>query len=414
MGAWAVIACDQYTSEPEYWDRAARIAQGKASALHCILPELYLHSRGAQAAAAAIKKTMKDYLERGIFRVLPPGLVLVDRKTPFHASRRGMTLALDMEHYDYRPGTSSLIRPTEGTIEERLPPRIKIRKGAALELPHIMVLIDDPRNEILEPLFDMAAREAPVYDADLMLDGGHITGRWLPAQKAAPHLARALTALKERGGLGGFLFAMGDGNHSLATAKAVWEEIKPSLSGEEQKTHPLRHALVEVVNLYDPGIEFHAIHRLITEIHPADFFAFLRQRPDFTLSTPDTPAAVFAAREEASRSLSEAFAAGVLSPGENALLFFQKNEKLLPTAAIQNLLEEFLRAHKGKIDYIHGEQSLAALSRRDGSAGILLPALPKEQLFPVVLKEGVLPRKTFSLGEAPEKRFYVEARRIEC
>jgi hypothetical protein len=258
----------------------------------------------------------------------------------------------------------------------------------------------------------MAAGGKPVYEGELMLAGGHVAGRWLSAEKAAPHLARALTALKERGGEQGFLFAMGDGNHSLATAKAVWEEIKPALSVEERQTHPLRHALVEVVNLYDPGIEFHAIHRLLTEIRPEDFFAFLRQRPGFTLTQTDRAEEVFSAVTEASRSSGDSFAAGVLSRNENAVLSFQKGAQLLPTAAIQRVLEEFLRAHGGKIDYIHGEASLSALSLRGNSAGIVLPALPKDRLFPVVITEGVLPRKSFSLGEAPEKRFYIEARRI--
>ncbi|MDR1932991.1 MAG: DUF1015 domain-containing protein [Spirochaetales bacterium] len=408
IGEWAVIACDQYTSEPEYWNRAARIAEGKPSALHCILPELYLHSDRADSAIAAIKNTMKDYLARGILRPLPPGLILVDRKTPFHKSRRGVALALDMEHYDYKPGSQSLIRPTEGTIVERLPPRVKIRRDAALELSHVMVLIDDPKNELMGELFDMAAGETPVYEGELMLGGGSVTGRWLSAEKAAPHLAESLSVLSR--GAGNLLFAMGDGNHSLATAKAVWEETKPSLSAQQRKNHPLRYALAEVVNLYDPGLEFHAIHRIIKEINPADFFSFLRGKPGFTLETTssaDETAALCAAGRGP-----DTFTAGLLSRGEYAVIRFRKAGAIIPTGIIQSLIEEFQGAHGGKIDYIHGGDSLFALSAGENTAGLLLPALSEDKLFPAVIQDGVLPRKTFSLGEAPEKRFYLEGRRI--
>ncbi|MDR1626637.1 MAG: DUF1015 domain-containing protein [Spirochaetia bacterium] len=424
IGSWAVIACDQYTSEPEYWDKVARVAEGKPSALHCVLPELYLGSEKAEGAIAAIQKTMGDYVASGILRPLPPGLVLVERSTPYHALRRGVMLALDMERYDYRPGTSSLIRPTEGTIVERLPPRIRIRRDAALELPHIMVLIDDRQDEALGRLFGLAAAGRPVYDGELMLGCGRVRGRFLEAGKAGPALAEALGALQKESGHPQLLFAMGDGNHSLAAAKAAWEEIRPGLSPGERERHPARHALVEIVNLYDPGVEFHPIHRVLTGADPRRFFAFLGQKPGFVLkktsSFEETKSLCAAAWEDGDGQAF--FTLGLLSAGETALLRIPRDGAALPTAAAQRLLEEFCSGGggegstggktEGKIDYIHGGDSLFSLCAGGQALGVLLPGLPKSELFPLVLRDGTLPRKAFSIGEAPEKRFYLEARRI--
>jgi hypothetical protein len=419
ISSWAVIACDQYTSEPEYWRSVADWVGNKPSTLHCILPELLLESAGAEEAINGIKKTMAAYLKTGIVRSLPPGLILTERATPFHPSRRGMVLALDMERYDYKPGAESLIRPTEGTILERIPPRVKIRREAALELPHIMVLIDDPQNSVIDGLFRAAASEPPLYEGDLMLGSGHIRGYFLAAEKAAPVLAESLSSLRERGGKGNFLFAVGDGNHSLATAKAVWEEKKALLPPEARTGHPARYALAEIVNLYDPGIEFRPIHRILTGIPAADFFAFIRRKPGFSLekkaSFAETEAAcapppAFQPVHPGSRS--PVYHAGILSRNGQAVLSFAKDGSFLPTGIIQDILGQFLREHPGKIDYIHGRDSLFALSARENSAGILLPALLKEELFPAVIRGGVLPRKAFSLGEAPEKRFYLEARKV--
>jgi hypothetical protein len=417
ISSWAVIACDQYTSEPEYWNRVADIAKGKPSALHCVLPELYLKSEKAEDAIAAIKKTMREYAAAGILRPLPPGLMLVDRSTPCHASRKGMMLALDMEYYDYKTGAESLIRPTEGTIVERLPPRIRIRRDALIELPHIMVLIDDKHNEALGRLFELAAAEKPVYDGELMLGCGRVSGRFLPAEKAKPVLADALISLQKNSGHPRLLFAMGDGNHSLAAAKAAWEEIKPGLSPEEQKSHPARHALAEIVNLYDPGVEFHPIHCVIEGVNPAEFFAFPEKKAGFSLrrtasfeETKDLCAAAWK-----NGGAEPFFTVGVLSAGKTAILRFPKDGAVLPAAAAQKLLEDFSAGGgKGKIDYIHGWDSLSSLCAGEAALGLFLPALPKAELFPVVLRDGVLPRKAFSIGEAPEKRFYLEARRIKA
>jgi hypothetical protein len=422
--SWAVIACDQYTSQPEFWDRAVSIAEGKPSTLHCILPELYLKSGKTEEAAAAIKKTMMEYLAGGILRPLPPGLILVDRSTPFHTSRRGMVLALDMEHYDYTPESRSLIRPTEGTIVERLPPRIRIRRDAAIELPHIMVLIDDKQNDVLGGLFELARGERPVYEGDLMMDCGHISGRFLSAEKARGILAEGLAALQKNSAHPEILFAMGDGNHSLAAAKAAWQEIRPRLSSEERESHPARYALVEVVSLYDPGIDFHPIHRVLEGVDPAAFFAFLEKQPGVSLKKT----ASFAETEDLcacawkNEDRETVFTVGVLSAGEAALLRFPKDGAILPTAAAQKFLEEFsaVRAERtegaegkeGKIDYIHGTDSFLSLCSGKTSLGLFLPALPKSKLFPIVRRDGVLPRKAFSIGEAQEKRFYLEARRI--
>jgi hypothetical protein len=414
--SWAVIACDQYTSQPEFWDRAARIVEGKPSTLRCILPELYLKSGKTGEAAATIKKAMTDYLADGVLRPLPPGLILVDRSTPYHASRRGMVLALDMECYDYTPESRSLIRPTEGTIVERLPPRIRIRRDAVIELPHIMVLIDDEQNAVLGGLFELARGERPVYEGDLMMNCGHISGRFLPSHKAQGLLAEGLAALQKNSSHPEILFAMGDGNHSLAAAKAAWQEIRAPLSPVERESHPARYALVEVVSLYDPGIEFHPIHRVLEGVHPAAFFAFLEKKPGFSLkktaSFAETESLCASAWKNEDRET--VFTIGVLAAGESALLRFPKDGAILPTAAAQKLLEEFSSAEgeEGKIDYIHGTDSLFSLCSGKTSLGLFLPALPKSKLFPIVRRDGVLPRKAFSIGEAPEKRFYLEARRI--
>jgi hypothetical protein len=420
IGAWAVIACDQYTSEPEYWENVARLVGDKPSALRCVLPELYLGSERTGEAIAAIKKTMNEYMASGILRPLPPGIMLVDRSTPCHASRRGMMLALDMEHYDYRPGTQSLIRPTEGTIVERLPPRIRIRSDAALELPHIMVLIDDRRDEALGRLFELASDEKPVYDGELMMGCGRVQGRFVGAENAKPVLAEALEALRKESGHPQMLFALGDGNHSLAAAKAAWEQIKPGLSPAERERHPARHALAEIVNLYDPGIEFHPIHRVLAGADPARFFAFLGKKPGFVLKKTSSFEETQGLCADAWKNgdAQEFCTVGLLSAGQTALLRFPREGAALPTAAAQTLLEEFRAAggagNAGEIDYIHGEAALFSLCRRDAALGVLLPAFPKSKLFPLVFREGALPRKAFSIGEAPEKRFYLEARRIKA
>ena len=407
ISTWAVVACDQYTSEPGYWSAVAAVAKDRPSALHCILPEIFLESPDVEQRMLSIKRTMADYLARGFLRKLPPGLILVDRRTVFHPSRKGIVLALDLEKYDYNRGTKSLIRPTEDTILERIPPRIKIRREAPLELPHIMILIDNPEKSVIEPLFDAGAGEPPLYDADLMMDGGHIVGRYLPTETASPLLAASLSRLAGRGNGDPLLFAVGDGNHSLATAKAVWEELKPGLPKQLTASHPARFALVEIVNLYDSGIEFEPIHRILTGISPAEFLRYIEKIPG---ADPRRTQSFAEVRE----LCADGSLVGVLSAEWSAAIKTRSDGSRLPTGAVQELLEDFLRTRKeGGIDYIHGTDSLFSLCRRQDTVGFLLPPLPKRELFPAVIGGEVLPRKAFSIGEAPEKRFYLEGRRLD-
>lgn len=421
---WAVIACDQYTSEPGYWDEVASLTVGHPSTLELIFPEVYLEEADSEGRIAAINQAMARYLADGTLVPQPPGFVLLDRKTAHAPSRKGLIVALDLEHYDYRPGASSLIRATEGTILERLPPRIKVRQHASIELPHIMVLIDDPGQTVIEPLFEQQ-REL-LYDTELMQGGGHLRG-WrvddAPSlQQVAAKLAQLIEpeAFNARYGISGrapVLYAMGDGNHSFATAKAIWEQLKAETTDPQViMDHPARYALVELVNLHDPGLEFEAIHRVLfgAELEPLsaamqDFFA----AQGSTLRRIDcaNPAELAAARTEADHDGNQ------LIPfvcGQRCGLFVLEQPALqLTVASLQAFLDPFLQRQPAvKIDYIHGDDTVVSLGGRSGNIGFILPALSKHELFKTIILDGALPRKTFSMGEADEKRFYLECRRI--
>ena len=415
--AWAVVACDQYSSEREYWEGVRERVGGKPSTLNLIFPECYLEDADKDERILRIQSAMRDYLDRGVLSGAGEGFILVERRTPFEPEpRKGLVIAVDLEKYEYGKGSASLIRPTEGTIVERLPPRMKIRRGAPLELPHIMLLIDDPDRTVIEPLY--AARETlkPLYDFELMTGSGHVRGWQVRGGEALGRIADALTRLadpeaykRKYGKDGVLLFAVGDGNHSLATAKATWEEIKQANAGKPGvDSHPARWALVELVNIYDEGLPFHPIHRVLFQADEKAFLEELARLGDCAIEETSRSAAYAAVDEGAAE---HRFA--ILTAGGARLVRFPRPKANLAAGTIQEFLDGYLARHpETGIDYIHGRESLETLAAKPGSLGIYLPPIDKAGFFGTVIRDGVMPRKTFSMGEAPEKRFYIEARKI--
>ena len=423
MRKWAVIACDQYTSDRDYWQRLAVQTRGAATTLNLIFPEVYLEDDDAEQRIAAINRSMEQYLADGSLVEQPPGFILVDRQTCAVPSRKGLVLALDLERYDYNKGAQSLIRATEGTILDRLPPRIKVRKNAPIELPHIMVLIDDPQRTVIEPLFSEKLELA--YNFELLENGGHVKGFRVDRPELISQVAGALekladpAAYRDKYQVDGevMLFAMGDGNHSFATAKAIWEQLKAETTDFATiSNHPARYALVELVNVHDPGLEFEAIHRVLFNIDPAelkqqmaDFFAG-RGTPLTITACADLEAAeALAAKDQQAHAFPAVFA------GQFSDCRIDRPEFTLAVATLQACLDSFLQDHPGsRIDYIHGIRPVTELGSKKDSAGFYLPSISKHDLFKTIVLDGALPRKTFSMGEADEKRFYLECRRIKA
>ena len=412
---WAVVACDQYTSEPQYWQQLRREIGDAASTLHLIFPEAYLGADDSAKRIARIQATMQRYLADGVL-VEHHGAVLVERRSGAH-TRRGLMLELDLEHYDFSATSKSLIRPTEGTIVERLAPRIEVRRGAELELPHILVLIDDPLRTVIEPA--AAGRDAmrALYDTELMAGGGHLSG-FAIGQAQAGAVQRALLALIEPQafaarlavppGTAPMLFAVGDGNHSLATAKAIWQQSRDALG----PTHPSRYALVEVVNIHDEALVFEPIHRLLFGVR-GDVHAALAEQFAAKLRITDVAdAAAMRQRVHAAAAPAQAF--GIVGPGARfAVAEIAAAPAPLAVGTLQGFVDAFI-AHGGAadVDYVHGDDVLERLGQQPGQIGLHLATVPKSELLRRVLLDGPLPRKTFSMGEAHDKRFYFEARRI--
>ena len=393
---WACIACDQYTSEPEYWRKAYETAGSAPSALRLILPEVNL--KQSEQLIPGIHAAMADYLREGLLvPAVDPGFVLCERTVPA-GNRLGLVCAVDLEQYSFEKGSLPLVRPTEQTIASRLPPRLVIRRGAPVELTHIMILIDDPGRTVLEPLQAKKDSLRKLYDFDLMMNGGHLKGWAVDAEEDLRHVDDALSALLAKLGENPLLLAVGDGNHSLATAKAYWEELKQGLSPEEQENHPARFALCEIVNIHDNALLFEPIHRVVTGTDPA---ALLQDWQ------------AYAAGRGMTLCAAEGHAFTVVCADGDTAVTVGNPEGAIPCETIQKFLDDFLARHpEAEIDYIHGEQSLRALASRPGAVGFLLPEIDKNGFFSDVKKLGVLPRKTFSMGEADEKRFYMEAKKI--
>jgi hypothetical protein len=412
---WAVIACDQFTSQPEYWNEVEKIVGGAPSTLNLTFPEVYLEQPGGEERIQNVQTSMRNYMEEGILQP-HDGLVYVERSVA-GKTRKGIVLCLDLEAYDYNKGSSSLIRATEGTIVDRLPPRIKIREGATIELPHILVLIDDPDRTVIEPLAAAKNRLEKLYDFDLMFDSGHLSG-YAVNEELENKVVDALRGLANpetfaaKYEIGNdepvLLFAMGDGNHSLATAKAIWEKVKPQVGMD----HPARYALVEIENVHDEGLEFEPIHRVLFGLKK-DLFAELETYFGANFSYKPVASA-----EEMVRAVDNASgekqAIGLVGGGKAfGVIEIADPSSNLPVGTIQPFIDAFLKAGGAeKVDYVHGKDVTVKLGTQPGNAGIYLPGMDKSDLFKTVILDGALPRKTFSMGEAREKRFYMEARKI--
>ncbi|MEI6290089.1 MAG: DUF1015 domain-containing protein [Chloroflexota bacterium] len=414
LSKWSVIACDQFTSQPEYWHRVEEIVGSEQSTLKLTLPEVYLEASDEGERINRIQNQMRSVLDEK-FLTPSDGLIYLER-TVDGRTRKGLMLALDLEKYDFSKGSTSLIRATEGTIVERLPPRMKIREGAALEFPHIIVLIDDVNKTVIEPISAAKKGLTKLYDFELMLGSGHLAG-----YQVSPELeAQVVTAIRELAKPEVFsnkyqvenkpvlLFAMGDGNHSLATAKAIWEKIKGTVGME----HPARYALVEIENVQDDALNFEPIHRVIFGLKKNIFIElekyFGSQYHYQSVSSLETMV------QEVDLHRGKSHKIGIIGGGQSyGVIEIENSNSNLPVGTIQNFLDPFIKSGGAeKIDYVHGSEVTSSLGSKSGNAGIYLPGMKKSDLFKTVILDGALPRKTFSMGEAHEKRFYLEARKI--
>ena len=399
MSLWSVIACDQYTSRPEYWQRVEERVGRAPSTLRLILPESCLEGPSVETDIMEVNNTMSRYLREGRFQEYPEALIYVERTLDNGRVRRGLVGAVDLEAYDYEPGSASPVRATEGTVMSRIPPRVAVRKNAPIELPHAMLLVDDPHRMMIEPLSARTGEMEKLYDFELMERGGHIRG-WLLTEELKVQTLQALNTWKDRAeqDLDGLLFAVGDGNHSLATAKECWERRKGMVPQDRWDAEPARYALCELVNLHDDSLEFEPIHRVVFGVRP----------------------------EELLDALMDYYPSAVQGRGEGHVIPFVINrwsrgeitvtrpQCQLTVGTLQSFLDSYIAARpRVRIDYIHGEDEARKLAgEREDAVAFLMPAMDKSQLFPTVVHDGVLPRKTFSMGEAHDKRFYLEARKI--
>ena len=401
---WSVVACDQYTSQPEYWQRVEETVGRAPSALRLILPESCLEGPSVETDIMEINNTMSRYLREGRFTEHPGALFYVERTLSTGKIRRGLIGMVDLEQYDYEPGAETPIRATEGTVLSRIPPRVAVRKNAPIELPHVMLLVDDPEKTVIEPLADQTGSMEVLYDFDLMEGGGHIKG-WELTEEQKKQTANALSALADpakfnaRYGTGDepvLLFAVGDGNHSLATAKECYERQKRLAPPDRWADLPARFALCELVNLHDDSLTFAPIHRVVFHTDPQALLTALIHHYPGTVR---------------GRELQGQILHYVFADGEGDLTIPDPPSHL-PVGTLQQFLDDYLSSHTGRVDYIHGEDVARQFAARPGNITFLLPAMDKEELFPCVIHDGVLPRKTFSMGEANDKRFYLEARKI--
>ncbi len=404
---WAVVACDQYNANPEYWERVQRLVGNNASTFHIILPEIYLDD-DHEDRILAITAEMEAYVAEGVVEALPPGFVLVQRQLK-DGIRTGLVAMIDLEKYRYKPTKNTLIRPTEQTVMERIPPRVAIRKPALLESPHILVLLNDPRKKVIEPLLRRMKKFPLLYDFDLMENGGKITGHFVGDKQEIDELYERLEMIAEENEI---LFAVGDGNHSLATAKAVWDEFKQKLDPKERRKHPKRFALVEVVNLFDEGLIFEPIHRVVTGIDTNQLISDLIR----LFNHRNMGAKIFFKRSSATKfsNAPEGQSIDFIAKDRKGYILLTNPEHEMEAVNFQNVLDEFIRIHpEAKIEYIHGEDELARICEQDKATGFILPSLNKDSFIEVLAKHGVLPKKCFSLGEANEKRYYLETRLLD-
>ena len=401
MTKWSVVACDQFTSQPEYWAALEEQCKDVPSTLHLMLPEAYLSSRDQFEEAKRINAEMDRCLADGVFRELKDSYVYLERTLRSGTVRRGLLGVLDLDAYDYSRTSASPIRATEGTVEDRLPPRVRVREGAALEMPHIMVFIDDPADSVMGMLTGHKSCLPELYDFDLSADGGHIRG-WQVSGEAADALEKVIDVLADPemlraryGDAAPAIFAMGDGNHSLATAKKCWEAIKPTLSEAERQTHPARYGMVELVNIHDDAITFEPIHKVLFGTDPEAF-----------LTEAEASFGSLGGVADTCHVLRLLTAAGEREITVRGLTIGQL------IGAAEEFCQRYLAAHGGKIDYIHNDETAIDMGHRSDGAAVLLPKMEKGELFPSIVRSGPFPKKSFSIGHAEDKRYYLECRRI--
>ncbi len=402
MELWSVVACDQFSSQPEYWDTLDALVGEAPSTLRLMLPEAYLESRDQFAEAEKINALMEKYLSEDVFEVLPQSYIYVERTLADGRLRRGLMGVLDLDEYDYSADSASPIRATEGTVVDRLPPRVRVRRGAALEMPHIMVFIDDEADSVLGLLRKKRESLEKLYDFPLNAGGGHIRGYAVKGEGAGS-LEKAIDALGDEGALRArygnaapVIFAMGDGNHSLATAKKCWEEIKPILSEEERETHPARYSLVELVNIHDEAISFEPIHKVVFETEPSEFVAHCEKW-----------------WAEHSREGSNSHSIRLVVGEEERELSVSGLTIGQLIGCAEEFCQSYMASHGGRIDYIHNDDTAIAMGRSEGCAALLLPPMEKGELFPSIIQSGPFPKKSFSIGHAEDKRYYLECRKIK-
>ena len=386
---FAVVSCDQFTSQRDYWEKLAAEVGDAPSALKLIFPEVYLEDGDAKERIAAINATMQSYLDGGVFRTLKDSFVLVKRETAYGNTRLGIVAPVDLEEYSYVHPTEATIRATEGVVANRIPPRLAIRENAPIELPHVMLLIDDRDKSIIEPYYKKRGELEKLYDFDLNMNGGHLTGWRLDAHEVMAKLD--VYAKKVRGLYGvdtDFVFAVGDGNHSLATAQAHWKNVRKGLSAEERENHPARFALVEIENLHCDGIVFEPIHRFVFGVDDADFVLYMS-----TVLKGESRLKMFTTNME--------YSIAVNANNTEAI------------AEVQDAIDAYVSSHPGaSVDYIHGLENLHSVADSSDGVAVQMPCIEKAELFRYVAEHGNLCRKAFSMGEAEEKRYYFEAKKI--
>ncbi len=404
MPTWSVVACDQFTSQPEYWDEADKNVGALPSALRLMLPEAYLNTKDTELEAKKASENMQQYINQGIFKIIEDSFIYTERTLADRKVRKGLLGALDLEYYDYGKNSISPIHATEGTIEDRLPPRVKVRKDAPLEMPHIMVFIDDIDFSVIEPISEVKQKLSKLYDFDLMAEGGHIAG-WQMSFNDSDAVLKALdnlsnpSEIKRKYGRNienPVIYAIGDGNHSLATAKLCWEQIKENLTDAEKENHPARHSLVELVNIHDDSIVFEPIHRVIFNTNTKEF---VRDAKNYWDEKRKAEGGVHKIRYITEEEHKDIEVKG-LTIGELIAL----NDEFI---------QSYIKVYGGRIDYIHGDMTCTEMACCENSAGVLLPKMKKTELFASVMSSGVFPQKSFSIGHAEDKRYYLECRKIK-
>ena len=402
MTKWSVVACDQYTSEPEYWNDVEKIVGDAPSTLKLTLPEIYLEDENIDERITNINNNMNELLNSDFFNEYKDSMIYLERTQSDGKIREGLIGVVDLEAYSYEKGAETPIRATEKTVIERIPPRVKIRENAPLELPHIMILIDDEKKQIIENLKNKVSEKDKVYDFDLMKNGGHVKG-YLLNNEAMDEVDNGLKALADKETFSKkygitdkevLLFAMGDGNHSLATAKACYEKLKETMSEEEYLNNPARYALVELVNLHSPALEFEAINRVIFNTDPEKLLNSLKE--------------YYQINKDGNGQEIE-----VITNEIDEKWYIENPKSNIAVGSIQIFLDEYLKNNEGKIDYIHGEETTKNLAKQEGNVGFIFEAMPKNELFKTVILDGSLPRKTFSMGHSYDKRYYLESRKIK-